>query len=209
MDLRLSSAEHPRPELCLDFVNAHDDRQAPASYAGLLAWAVASSAVSEEDGELLDRESVLRSGEAARVALRAADLRQTLSRVFAAVVAGESVHGDDLAALNRHLGAAMSRLCVGSAGGRWVWSWTGPPDDLDRPLWPVVRSAAVLLVSPQADHLRQCASKTCTWLFIDTSRGHRRRWCDMRTCGNREKARRHYERRREALGDAGGGEPAS
>ena len=39
-----------------------------------------------------------------------------------------------------------------------------------------------------------CASDSCDWLFLDISRNQMRRWCDMKTCGNRDKARRHYER---------------
>lgn len=35
------------------------------------------------------------------------------------------------------------------------------------------------------------ACPRCGWLFVDTSRGGRRRWCSMQTCGNREKASRH------------------
>jgi predicted RNA-binding Zn ribbon-like protein len=63
-------------------------------------------------------------------------------------------------------------------------------------LWPVARSAAELLSSESVDRVRECASSTCTWLFIDDSRNRRRRWCDMASCGNRAKARRYYERHR-------------
>jgi predicted RNA-binding Zn ribbon-like protein len=41
------------------------------------------------------------------------------------------------------------------------------------------------------DRLRSCPR--CGWLFLDTSRGGKRRWCNMRICGNREKASRHRE----------------
>jgi predicted RNA-binding Zn ribbon-like protein len=39
------------------------------------------------------------------------------------------------------------------------------------------------------DKIRSCPR--CGWLFVDTSRGGRRRWCSMKTCGNREKISRH------------------
>ncbi len=38
------------------------------------------------------------------------------------------------------------------------------------------------------------ACPRCGWLFVDTSRGGKRRWCSMQTCGNREKASRHKEK---------------
>jgi predicted RNA-binding Zn ribbon-like protein len=46
------------------------------------------------------------------------------------------------------------------------------------------------------DRVRICANDTCRWIFFDESRSGRRRWCDMATCGNRAKARRHRERQK-------------
>jgi len=47
-------------------------------------------------------------------------------------------------------------------------------------------------------YVRACASKTCQWFFLDTSKNHRRRWCDMTKCGNRAKFQRFYSRKKEA-----------
>ena len=55
-------------------------------------------------------------------------------------------------------------------------------------------SAAELLVSPQRNHVKRCASATCLWLFLDETRNHQRRWCDMKVCGNRAKVRAHRAR---------------
>jgi predicted RNA-binding Zn ribbon-like protein len=54
----------------------------------------------------------------------------------------------------------------------------------------VARSAAELLISPERACVRECASETCTWLFVDTTKNHSRRWCDMNSCGNRYKVRK-------------------
>lgn len=56
----------------------------------------------------------------------------------------------------------------------------------------VIRSTADLLLAGRLDRIKQCPE--CGWLFYDTSHNHRRRWCDMSVCGNRAKARRHYQR---------------
>jgi predicted RNA-binding Zn ribbon-like protein len=42
--------------------------------------------------------------------------------------------------------------------------------------------------------VRVCAAEDCGWLFLDTSKNHTRRWCSMKSCGNRAKARRHYNK---------------
>lgn len=50
--------------------------------------------------------------------------------------------------------------------------------------------------------LRPCANSDCRLFLVDHSRANTARWCSMRTCGNRLKARRHHERRRRAEGEA-------
>ena len=39
--------------------------------------------------------------------------------------------------------------------------------------------------------LKICAAPECRWAFVDRSRNATRRWCSMRSCGNRHKLRRH------------------
>jgi predicted RNA-binding Zn ribbon-like protein len=39
--------------------------------------------------------------------------------------------------------------------------------------------------------VRRCADAGCTRVFHDESKNGRRRWCDMKSCGNRAKAARH------------------
>ena len=65
---------------------------------------------------------------------------------------------------------------------------------LESVLWAVTRAAVDLLLSEELEHLRICDSDACAWLFLDRTKNHRRRWCDMKICGNRVKAKRHYEK---------------
>ena len=67
-------------------------------------------------------------------------------------------------------------------------------DVLARIAEPIVREIG----SGHDDRVRVCANDTCRWIFYDESRSGRRRWCDMATCGNRAKARRHRERQKTA-----------
>ncbi|WP_432286941.1 CGNR zinc finger domain-containing protein [Aminobacter sp. BA135] len=56
-------------------------------------------------------------------------------------------------------------------------------------------SALSLLSAATMSRLRICPN--CNWLFLDRSRNGSRLWCDMAVCGNRQKAKRHYSRRKE------------
>ncbi len=79
-------------------------------------------------------------------------------------------------------------------GEGWGWVDAGEPA-LDQMLGPVARSAVELLTSGRRARVRECeGANGCGWLFIDTSKNGRRRWCDMKVCGNRAKARRHRQR---------------
>ncbi|MEV5957835.1 ABATE domain-containing protein [Streptomyces sp. NPDC051987] len=65
----------------------------------------------------------------------------------------------------------------------------------------VARDAVELLTDPVARAaVRECEGDNCPLVYLDTSRGRRRRWCSSEVCGNRERVARH--RRRAALARA-------
>jgi predicted RNA-binding Zn ribbon-like protein len=103
---------------------------------------------------------------------------------------------DDLATFNSALSAALAQSQVIKTAEGFAWDWNAAEDALDRMLWPVMQDAADLLTSSALDRVGQCADDQCGWLFLDTSRNRSRKWCSMKDCGNRAKARRHYQRSR-------------
>jgi predicted RNA-binding Zn ribbon-like protein len=78
-------------------------------------------------------------------------------------------------------------------GARWVWGRS--ETELALPVWMLAQAVCDLMTSMPLGRLRACGSETCRWLFLDTSKNHTRRWCDMKICGNRMKARRFHARR--------------
>ena len=126
---------------------------------------------------------------------RALVLREALFRLFTAVAAGIEPDGADVTALDRVFRAGMRQLRVGVGAGRaYRAGWSG----LDVPAWEAAADAVAVLGTPDAPPLKQCPGETCGWLFVDESRNHSRQWCDSRMCGNRARARRHYQRHRAA-----------
>lgn len=186
--------------LCLDFVNTLGDRPRGAEErlkgpADLVAWAGQAGIVSRREAGDLSVWIERHPRRAARAFADAIELRECLYRVFSAGTSGDHAAPADLALLNDLVGPSLAHLRLAATEHGYDWGWTGGDPSLDRLLWPVVRSAADLLVSPEGRQVRECASDVCSWLFVDRSRTGRRRWCSMRTCGNRAKARRFYERR--------------
>ncbi len=189
--------------LCLDFTNTIDGRKDAGAieylhgYDDLLAWGRHVGALSDDVVGRLSGEAARRPDAARAAFARALALREALYRIFSHVAEEAAPADDDLALLNGVLSEAMAHAQLRSSGRGFVWGW-GEEDDLslDRVLWPVARSAAELLTSPELARVRECPGAGCDWLFVDTSKNHSRRWCTMESCGNRAKARRHYARRR-------------
>jgi predicted RNA-binding Zn ribbon-like protein len=89
---------------------------------------------------------------------------------------------------------------VRGADGALVRELDGPPRCAAL-LGAVARDAVELLTDPVARAgLRQCEGDNCPIVYVDSSRGRRRRWCSSEVCGNRERVARH--RRRAALARA-------
>lgn len=84
---------------------------------------------------------------------------------------------------------------VRGEGGALVRTLSAEPDCAGL-LAVVARDAVDLLTDPVAcAALRRCAGGACHRLYLDTSRGGRRRWCSGEVCGNRERVARHRRRR--------------
>jgi predicted RNA-binding Zn ribbon-like protein len=190
--------------LCLDFANTLDDRPTErrkdllGSYSDLVSWAEQAGVITKAEAEALRKEAARRPEEAQAALGAARATREALFDVFLSYVNGRPPPDGALAALNASLPEALSALRVAAAGGAFEWRWSLDERGLHRILPPVIRDAALLLTSPDLSRVRLCESGTCDWLFLDQSRNKTRRWCDMTTCGNRAKARRHYERKKRA-----------
>lgn len=188
--------------LCLDFANTLANRpqgkgETFNAFEDLLEWGVAAGLLDSGDlrhlrGPRSRRSPTGDSGELDR----AVAFRESLYRIFATRASGGPADRSDLDVLNEHLGRALKHLELEADESGFHWDWSGSPGPADRLLWSVARSAAELLTSSELDRIRECASDRCSWLFLDYSRSRRRRWCDMKTCGNRAKARRHYHRQK-------------
>lgn len=181
--------------LALDLLNTRRDGAGAASDQlgdpdGLLSWLRAAGLTAEDS-----RTEALRSPPVARILLtEARELREDVSRAVRALVRGEPIPTHVAYGINRVLdtGRVTASLRLDTEGARLEETERG-----DAPLAvlvPVARAAAELVVRADPGRVRRCASRTCRRWFIDTSKGGRRKWCSMATCGNRAKAATHRRR---------------
>jgi predicted RNA-binding Zn ribbon-like protein len=189
--------------LCLEFVNTVSSRKGAvphewlSSYANLVTWSYKAGLLSYERAQGLLRRAQTEPSSAASVLARAVALRNAIYRIFSAYAAERPIPPDDLDLLNRELPEAYRHVQLAPLGDSCTWSWQDDSSALDVFLWPVLRSTADLLTSPDLERTGECQNPTCGWLFLDTSKNHSRRWCDMNDCGNQAKARSFYRRKRE------------
>jgi predicted RNA-binding Zn ribbon-like protein len=73
--------------------------------------------------------------------------------------------------------------------GAYIWTWDPRRDVQGAILGPITLSALTLLMEKELSRTKRCAGMECGWLFFDTTKNGRRRWCEMRVCGNRAKVR--------------------
>lgn len=193
--------------LCLDFTNTV--RARPLSekvdligkYEDLLAWARQATILTPGEGATLEETARQQPRAAADALAQALALREALYGVFSARAAGLPAPPSDLRTINKAIGKAMTRAGLSpSAAGGFEWSWPDAPLGVDRVAWWVARSASELLTSKDLTSVRECAGYDCGRLFMDGTKNRSRRWCDMASCGNRAKGRRHYERRKSSGG---------
>jgi predicted RNA-binding Zn ribbon-like protein len=200
--LNKSQFEFTGGNLSLDFANTVDNRgtdeprELLADYADLVRWAQQAQVIRDRDANRLYALAKETPGHAQTAWRSAVQLRESVYSIFAAVAGRRNPSGNALTVLSHAVQEAGAHARLQQVQRNFRWEWISPDAHLESVLWPVARSAAELLTSDELSQVRVCASRTCAWLFVDHTKNHRRRWCDMRTCGNRDKARRYYDRKR-------------
>lgn len=100
-------------------------------------------------------------------------------------------------------GLHYHQLRTGEGGSRFAVGQVG--DELAQARAAIAGSLAHYIADHDIGRLRICANDECSWRFVDRSPAGRRRWCDMRTCGNRAKVARHRARARQRQESAAAG----
>jgi predicted RNA-binding Zn ribbon-like protein len=181
-----------------DFLNTNDlDDGFPVeklpTLDDALTWFVERGVIHLEGADRLREQAADEPHVGESELTRVHHVRGALREVADSVVEHRAPDAHAIATVNQALHARQVIELVPSADGCSVdHRHVGDPvdDALARLVDPLVRE----LASGHPDRIRICDNETCRWVFYDTSRTGKRRWCDMATCGNRAKAARHRAR---------------
>lgn len=179
----------------LDLVNTLDWRFRDAqpeelitSYEDLLRFVVQCGLMTAAEGRRLLRDAG--ANKAAQVVEQTRELREAAARVFYAVVDGDDPPREAIRELESWFKDAEAHRKLRWSGDHLRWEFPAGPLAPELPLWVLSLKTAQLITSGSMEMVRACGNPECRWLFLDTSKNHTRRWCDMKICGNRMKARR-------------------
>ena len=167
------------------FLNTHYDLAAAgggevvADARALRDWLAAAS--------LLDEDATPRDHDLER----ALAVREGL-RALAFANNGEEFHAAAVDAMRRASDGAGVEVRIEADGPRFV---APSPVAVDSALGVLLAMTARAMIDGTWARLKACPGRHCGWVFYDHSRNQSARWCSMKVCGDREKARAYYQRR--------------
>ncbi len=186
-------------DAALDFINTVTGRdESPRdwldSYTGLLDWAAQARLLSPKRLRDLAKMAQSEPAAAAKALARAKALREAMFAVVASIASGNAPSKDALVLVREHWIEGAKAHALRFDRGRVAVELDGAAQGLDLIASAVAWRLVEFVLPRPIERLRICQGPNCSWLFIDSSKAGRRRWCDMAVCGNAAKARRFYER---------------
>ncbi|NWA28166.1 CGNR zinc finger domain-containing protein [Pseudomonas gingeri] len=179
--------------LVLDFLNTVDfggrgsSHNRLTSYSTVLTWALAANLINEAEFDLLSSEAEVAPYESEKALADLVSWREAAFRSLAILIQNEGPPEDDWKTIELSIQKAISTAALRfHESGTVRWGTTPSSLGLETIGQRLALGLNELLSGALVAKIKQCEG--CTWLFIDTSKNHKRRWCSMATCGSRTKA---------------------
>lgn len=173
---------------CLDFVNTApgaERAEALRNFDDLVEWFCESRLIAIL--ELRQAGERWSSADTRHAYQEAVSFRQGLLEMLERVAAGRSAPEPAMVAINRFLSEREGRPELVRTKSGFAQEFRRR---LERPrqlLVPIAESASDLLCNRELNRIKRCANPGCGLFFYEVARNRRRRWCSMKTCGNRAK----------------------
>lgn len=187
--------------LCLDFINSVPERKTAtqgdylSDIFDLIAWGQRLGILDERTAQALSRKAKTDAVKAESVFAEAIALREILYRLFSNWISSRKIPTDTRTTYNEALKQCFAFVEIMPTENGFTKSWSVPSDDFKILLFPIINDSYELLLSPdKLARLKECPS--CGWLFYDSTKNGKRRWCSMKSCGSNVKALQWYYRQK-------------
>ncbi|MFI2289523.1 CGNR zinc finger domain-containing protein [Streptomyces niveus] len=124
----------------------------------------------------------------------ARELRESIHAAATAAAVQDALPAPAVRVINDRSAQGQAAAVLTPEGER-LWR-LGPATRVEDALGVIAADAISVIAGERDGRLALCASPTCRAAFFDTSRSRTRRWCDMNTCGNRQKKARFQANQR-------------
>lgn len=175
------------------FVEGHTPDELLADDEDLIQFLIQGGLLTERKARALKRVPAAEE-ERQAVVRKVRALREAIAAIVYAWVDGRKAPAAAVKAIEKIWDQVVGHRSLEDSQTGLTWRWPDVGSHLESPLWLLAEAGLTFLSSPDVVLTRRCANDTCRWLFVDGSKNHTRRWCDMKLCGNRMKARRHQQR---------------
>ena len=175
----------------IDWRGREDSIEYLNSYEDLVDWARRIELINQSTATELKRRAAQNPDKAIESLQRAREFREAAYRVLYRLSLNEAPEHRDVELIDAEMQQMSMHLRLDLEEKQLTLI---DEIDLDYVLRLIVKDTVDLLTSDQLNRVKRCQSDECGWLFIDTSKNNSRKWCNMNSCGNRAKARRHYKR---------------
>lgn len=185
--------------LAINFANLPSLPASPPSEAlsweELIVFLRAAQIISAERAEELMELTETNPQSAFGLLNRAERLRNALRSAFRQLALRQRIPRECVQPINDVLQVTEGHDELVEAAKSWRIEYVAREGSLDWLLAAIARSAAEIISEGEATRVRLCANPSCSLIFYDGSRTHRRRWCSMSLCGNRHKVAAFARRR--------------
>jgi predicted RNA-binding Zn ribbon-like protein len=190
--------------LALDFANTESGRGYDSHQnhlrdaTNVLGWLSHANALPAEATHWLGSEISTRPDLADGLLSRALALRAAIHSVGSAIGRRDAPPPGSLARLSELYAESIGHAVLAAENGACDWRWSLRETPIEAAVGPIALAAVKLFTEGDLSRIKECGGHACGWLFYDTSKNNRRRWCEMEVCGNRAKQKRFAARRRGA-----------
>lgn len=187
-------------ELAFDFTNTSSGRSGPRhiehlrTAEHLLMWARHAKMLTPRDGDLIAKRLATDRTLGARLLDRALALREAIYAIGIDCARGRRPRTQHVDALAHVHAASILKARLSPSETNFAWVWRPEDGVIEAILGPIALSALTMLSQADLTRIKQCGGEHCGWLFFDTTKNKRRRWCEMEVCGNRAKQKAHRAR---------------
>ena len=189
-------------ELALDFTNTSSGRGSPTyqehlrDFDAVLLWVEHARVMPPPDCTSIRTKVARRPKLASGIFKRVLEVRELIWAIGTVLAEQRPVSKKLRAALTAAHTECLRFAEMKVRDGAYIWTWDPRRDVQAAILGPITLSALTLLMEKDLSRTKRCAGLECGWLFFDTTKNSRRRWCEMRVCGNRAKVRAARQRQR-------------